>query len=84
METDRYICAEGDMRELRKGEQFPMCPRTGEETTWRPIDHQHRSGENVTATGMYMNADGKRAELRRGDIFPNCSKSGESTTWQHA
>lgn len=84
METGRYVCAEGETMELRQGEKFPMCPRTGEETTWRTVNHQHRSGENVTASGTYMDTDGEKVVLRRGDIFPNCSKSGKEKTWQHA
>jgi uncharacterized cupin superfamily protein len=84
METGRYVCAAGETKEFKQGDKFPMCPRTGEATTWRHADHKHKSGDNVTESGTYQDADGERIELNRGDVFPNCPRSGNPTSWQHA
>lgn len=83
-ETGTYICAEGEAKELQKGENFPNCPKTNEPTTWRHKDHVHKSGTEVTETGHYVDEDGEEVDLKKGDTFPNCPKTGEPTAWKHA
>ncbi|KAB7704694.1 hypothetical protein F9802_16060 [Bacillus aerolatus] len=84
LETGKYICAEGAVKELQKGDHFPSCPKTAEPTTWRHAAHEHKTGEKVTETGRYVDEDGDHVDLKNGDTFPNCPKSGSPTAWKHA
>jgi hypothetical protein len=34
-EPGEYICEAGNRKELRGNEEFPVCPVSGGETTWR-------------------------------------------------
>jgi hypothetical protein len=83
-ETGKYICAEGETKELQKGEAFPVCPKTNQSTTWRHANHEHKTGDKVTESGHYVDTDGEHIDLKQGDVFPNCPKSGQPTAWKHA
>jgi hypothetical protein len=34
-ETGHYLDKDGDHIELKQGESFPNCPKSGQQTTWR-------------------------------------------------
>ncbi|GAB3061365.1 hypothetical protein [Virgibacillus ainsalahensis] len=37
-ETGQFICQSGERVTLDKNEEFPACPITGDETTWKNED----------------------------------------------
>ncbi|MFC4559033.1 hypothetical protein ACFO3D_12605 [Virgibacillus kekensis] len=39
-EKGQYICQSGKRAILNKDEDFPACPVTGDETTWKRHDHE--------------------------------------------
>ncbi|MFC5648915.1 hypothetical protein ACFPYJ_07195 [Paenibacillus solisilvae] len=82
-ETGSYVCSAGITKHLDKGESFPVCPKSKQETAWRHVDHEHQSGDKVTEFGAYVDKDGEHVELFEGETFPSCPKSGQSTTWKH-
>lgn len=83
MESGQYVCEVGDKLDLKKGDVFPVCPRTGQDTTWRHTEHQHKTGDTVTEAGQYVDSDGEKVWLNISDTFPRCPKSGQATTWKH-
>lgn len=83
MESGSYVCEAGVKRELQRGDKFPVCPRTGNETSWRHSDHQHKTGDRVTEAGQYTDPDGEKINLSIGDTFPVCPRTGNSTSWRH-
>ncbi|MBH0157176.1 MAG: hypothetical protein ACQET8_07760 [Bacillota bacterium] len=83
LETGKYICAEGETKELQKGDHFPPCPKTNESTSWRHADHTHKTGDEVTESGHYIDKDGEHVDLTHGDTFPSCPNTGEPTSWKH-
>ncbi|MFC0187639.1 hypothetical protein ACFFJY_05025 [Fictibacillus aquaticus] len=83
-EAGKYICAEGEMKELKEGDKFPVCPKTNVPTTWRHANHEHKTGDKVTEAGEYVDNDGEHITLQQGDLFPDCPKSGQPTGWKHA
>ncbi|MFC7062087.1 hypothetical protein [Halobacillus seohaensis] len=37
-ETGEYLCQSGEKAKLNKDENFPSCPISDKETTWKPED----------------------------------------------
>jgi hypothetical protein len=64
-ESGIYICTVGERRGFIKGEKFPPCPATGDETTWRHIIHQHKTGDTVMQTGDYVSAIGEHRAVKQ-------------------
>jgi hypothetical protein len=35
IEPGAFVCEVGQRRDLREGDEFPACPESGRETTWK-------------------------------------------------